>query len=71
MTANRPTVSEAVTTCLVFCKDSPDPAAIVRRFVERLGGNPEWDPHEVEQVREQIQDRLTSPVWRHSSARSA
>jgi hypothetical protein len=56
----RPTVSEAVTTCLTFCRDSPDPWAIAKLFTDRLRENGEWTPQEVADIERQIRTRLES-----------
>jgi len=58
MADKRATVSEAVTTCLAFCKDSPNPWAIAQLFIDRLRENCEWRPEEVLEVEQQIKRRL-------------
>lgn len=63
----RATVAEAVTTCLAFCKDAPDPPAIANKFVERLRVNPDWNGDEVEEVRRQIEQSL-APLRSTASA---
>lgn len=68
MPTTRATVAEAVTTCLAFCKDAPDPTAIANKFIARLQANPEWNADEVEEVRRQIEQSL-APV--RSAARAS
>jgi hypothetical protein len=58
MPAKRATVSEAVVTCLAFCKDGPDPLEVVARFIDRLRENPQWSKEEIAEVRRRIEERL-------------
>lgn len=58
MPKQRPSVSEAATTCLAFCSDSPNRTTIISLFLERLRKLPEWTEAEVDAVARLIDERL-------------
>jgi hypothetical protein len=60
MPGKRESVSDAVTICLAFCMDAPDAQTLAAQFLLRLSRNPEWTADEVEEVRRQIEARLSS-----------
>lgn len=51
--AKRPT-AETATICLTFCKDAPDPQAIIDLFLAKLALNPEWTAEERQQLAERM-----------------
>jgi hypothetical protein len=49
---------EAARAFVVVFKDSPDPQAALRSFLQKLQANPKWTPDEVDEVRRLILEQM-------------
>ena len=62
MPDKRPTVADAVTSFMVVFGNSPDIHSRAESFIATLSQNPQWPPHEVQEVKRLIEERIGSPT---------